>query len=49
MTDTSNGPDSVAASDSPATTKESIWEVYYPFNADTDKDAVPLASFPMID
>ncbi|MEM1451965.1 MAG: hypothetical protein AAF957_15670 [Planctomycetota bacterium] len=28
--------------------KESIWEVYYPFNADADKDAVPVASFPMI-
>ena len=28
--------------------KESIWEVYYPFNADQDKDAVPVASFPMI-
>ena len=28
--------------------KESIWEVYYPFNADKDKDAVPVASFPMI-
>ena len=28
--------------------KESIWEVYYPFNSDADKDAVPVASFPMI-
>ncbi|MEO0663047.1 MAG: hypothetical protein AAFZ87_16040, partial [Planctomycetota bacterium] len=31
-----------------STRKESIWEVYYPFNADEDKDAVPVASFPMI-
>jgi hypothetical protein len=28
--------------------KESIWEVYYPRNLDVDKEAVPLASFPMI-
>jgi hypothetical protein len=28
--------------------KESIWEVYYPRNLDEDKEAVPLASFPMI-
>ena len=28
--------------------KESIWEVYYPRNVNEDKDAVPLASFPMI-
>ena len=28
--------------------RESIWEVYFPFNADADKDAVPVASFPMI-
>ena len=28
--------------------KESVWEVYYPFNSDRDKDAVPIASFPMI-
>ena len=28
--------------------KESVWEVYYPFNSDEDKDAVPVASFPMI-
>lgn len=28
--------------------RESVWEVYYPFNADEEKDAVPVASFPMI-
>lgn len=28
--------------------KESIWEVYYPSNIDQEKQAVPVASFPMI-
>lgn len=44
MTD-SDTPQSPAPAAPP---KESIWEVYYPFNADQDKDAVPVASFPMI-
>lgn len=56
MTDTPNDADPAAASSAseghtaskPKTTKESIWEVYYPFNSDGEKDAVPVASFPMI-
>ncbi len=28
--------------------KESVWEVYYPRGVDRDKEAVPVASFPMI-
>jgi len=30
------------------TRRESVWEVYFPFNPDEDKEAVPVASFPMI-
>jgi len=41
-------PEGVTPAASGKIQKESIWEVYYPFNADTDKDAVPVASFPMI-
>lgn len=37
-----------AAAPSKPYKRESVWEVYYPFNADEDKDAVPVASFPMI-
>lgn len=49
MTDTPSGPDAPQpAASSSNMRKESIWEVYYPFNADQDKDAVPVASFPMI-
>ena len=56
MTDSHNDPESpsepqpVAASSKPKKDphKESIWEVYYPFNADEEKNAVPVASFPMI-
>lgn len=47
MTDAPNGPDSSNSAPKPLR-KESIWEVYYPFNASEDKDAVPVASFPMI-
>lgn len=28
--------------------KESIWEIYYPMGVDEEKQAVPVASFPMI-
>ncbi len=31
-----------------AARKDSVWEVYYPFNSNEDKDAVPIAEFPMI-
>ena len=48
MTETPPGPDTSQPSDSKPPRKESVWEVYYPFNADQDKDAVPVASFPMI-
>ncbi len=54
MTDSQNDPSSSpepqAAVPKPAKNpyKESIWEVYYPFNADEEKNAVPVASFPMI-
>jgi hypothetical protein len=30
------------------TKRESVWEVYYPMRPDEDKEAVPIASFPMI-
>lgn len=48
MTETPPGPETSQPSDSKPPRKESVWEVYYPFNADQDKDAVPVASFPMI-
>ena len=49
MTETPAGPDPTPSpSSSVRPHKESIWEVYYPFNSDADKDAVPVASFPMI-
>ncbi len=47
MTDSQDAPQPAAAPSQPPK-KESIWEVYYPFNADAEKDAVPVASFPMI-
>lgn len=37
-----------AAAPSKPRKRESVWEVYYPFNADEDKESVPVASFPMI-
>ena len=46
-----NAPESTPApSDSSPTglKKMSIWEVYYPSNLDEDKEAIPVASFPMI-
>lgn len=48
MTDTSTGSEPNQPSTTKPSRKESVWEVYYPFNADQEKDAVPLASFPMI-
>jgi hypothetical protein len=54
MTDSHNDPASTPAPQAAAAKpgkdphKESIWEVYYPFNANEDKNAVPVASFPMI-
>ena len=51
MTDAPNdAPDSPAPAIAagPKIAKESIWEVYYPFNSDAEKDGVPVASFPMI-
>ncbi|MEM9802094.1 MAG: hypothetical protein AAGA20_17350 [Planctomycetota bacterium] len=51
MNETSQDPQSTssqAAEEQPKASKESIWEVYYPFNSDEDKHAVPVASFPMI-
>ncbi|MEZ6017405.1 MAG: hypothetical protein R3F49_19990 [Planctomycetota bacterium] len=30
------------------TKRDSVWEVYFPFRPDEDKEAVPVASFPMI-
>ena len=53
MTDTPEPTTATAGAGEPTAApttiqKESIWEVYYPFNADADKDAVPVASFPMI-
>ncbi|MDE0897185.1 MAG: hypothetical protein OSB10_11445, partial [Planctomycetota bacterium] len=37
---TSNGPDALM--------RESIWDIFYPRNIDSDKQAVLVASFPMI-
>ncbi|MEM8710335.1 MAG: hypothetical protein AAGG01_05245 [Planctomycetota bacterium] len=57
MSDSQNDPASTSEPQAAASTpdhthkpqkKESIWEVYYPFNADAEKDSVPVASFPMI-
>lgn len=48
MTDDSPVEPQAAAAVTKAAPKESVWEVYYPFNSDADKDAVPVASFPMI-
>jgi len=45
MTDTAQQS---AESHSHKLKKESIWEVYYPSKDMTDKEAIPVASFPMI-
>ena len=48
MTDTPTGSETSPPSPAKPSRKESVWEVYYPFNSDQEKDAVPVASFPMI-
>lgn len=48
MSETPSDPQPAQVPTATPRRKESIWEVYYPFDADGEKDAVPLASFPMI-
>jgi len=48
MSDHHEAPSAVPAEDPSTLRKESIWEVYYPTRVDEQKQAVPVASFPMI-
>jgi hypothetical protein len=48
MTEETKGTTEEPVSPSTGLKKESIWEVYYPTGVNEDKDAVPVASFPMI-
>lgn len=41
-------PESAPATADTGLQKMSIWEVYYPSKLDADKEAIPVASFPMI-
>lgn len=46
MTEVTPDPQHVHVHDQPK--RESVWEVYFPMRPNEDKEAVPVASFPMI-